>query len=85
MCTFSDIASNMERGVANSESLNGANSKTHYGLTNSPSSKSADVIAQDLIEQMISAKAEDRPSTACVLKHPFFWSPEKQLLFFQVC
>uniref|UniRef100_A0A4W6FYV4 Serine/threonine-protein kinase/endoribonuclease IRE1 n=1 Tax=Lates calcarifer TaxID=8187 RepID=A0A4W6FYV4_LATCA len=42
-----------------------------------------DVIAQDLIEQMISADAESRPSTACVLKHPFFWSPEKQLLFFQ--
>lgn len=42
-----------------------------------------DVIAQDLIEQMISADAELRPSTACVLKHPFFWSPEKQLLFFQ--
>uniref|UniRef100_A0AAQ4Q8F1 non-specific serine/threonine protein kinase n=1 Tax=Gasterosteus aculeatus aculeatus TaxID=481459 RepID=A0AAQ4Q8F1_GASAC len=42
-----------------------------------------DVIARDLIEQMISAEAEARPSTACVLKHPFFWSPEKQLLFFQ--
>uniref|UniRef100_A0A3Q0SE93 Serine/threonine-protein kinase/endoribonuclease IRE1 n=1 Tax=Amphilophus citrinellus TaxID=61819 RepID=A0A3Q0SE93_AMPCI len=42
-----------------------------------------DVIAQDLIAQMISAEAESRPSTACVLKHPFFWSPEKQLLFFQ--
>ncbi|XP_029949645.1 serine/threonine-protein kinase/endoribonuclease IRE1 [Salarias fasciatus] len=42
-----------------------------------------DVIAQDLIEQMISAEAESRPSTACILKHPFFWSPEKQLLFFQ--
>uniref|UniRef100_A0A7N8WQW4 non-specific serine/threonine protein kinase n=1 Tax=Mastacembelus armatus TaxID=205130 RepID=A0A7N8WQW4_9TELE len=41
------------------------------------------VIALDLIEQMISAEAESRPSTACVLKHPFFWSPEKQLLFFQ--
>ncbi|XP_037546235.1 serine/threonine-protein kinase/endoribonuclease IRE1 [Nematolebias whitei] len=42
-----------------------------------------DVIAKDLIEQMISADAKSRPSTACVLKHPFFWSPEKQLLFFQ--
>ncbi|KAE8300404.1 Serine/threonine-protein kinase/endoribonuclease IRE1 [Larimichthys crocea] len=42
-----------------------------------------DVIAQDLIEQMISTEPESRPSTACVLKHPFFWSPEKQLLFFQ--
>ncbi|XP_061575503.1 serine/threonine-protein kinase/endoribonuclease IRE1 isoform X1 [Cololabis saira] len=42
-----------------------------------------DVIARDLIEQMISPEAESRPSTECVLKHPFFWSPEKQLLFFQ--
>ncbi|XP_015232817.1 PREDICTED: serine/threonine-protein kinase/endoribonuclease IRE1-like [Cyprinodon variegatus] len=42
-----------------------------------------DVIAKDLIEQMISSDADSRPSTACVLKHPFFWSPEKQLLFFQ--
>ncbi|XP_054635937.1 serine/threonine-protein kinase/endoribonuclease IRE1 [Dunckerocampus dactyliophorus] len=41
------------------------------------------IIAQDLIEQMVSAEAEARPSTAKVLKHPFFWSPEKQLLFFQ--
>uniref|UniRef100_A0A8D3BZM8 Serine/threonine-protein kinase/endoribonuclease IRE1 n=1 Tax=Scophthalmus maximus TaxID=52904 RepID=A0A8D3BZM8_SCOMX len=42
-----------------------------------------DFIAQDLVEQMISPVAETRPSTACVLKHPFFWSSEKQLLFFQ--
>lgn len=42
-----------------------------------------DVIAKDLIEQMINPEPESRPSTACVLKHPFFWSPEKQLLFFQ--
>ncbi|XP_057699395.1 serine/threonine-protein kinase/endoribonuclease IRE1 isoform X2 [Corythoichthys intestinalis] len=42
-----------------------------------------DIVAQDLIEKMISAKAACRPSCARVLKHPFFWSPEKQLLFFQ--
>ncbi|KAJ8284060.1 hypothetical protein COCON_G00029100 [Conger conger] len=42
-----------------------------------------DVIARDLIEGMISADPQSRPSTACVLKHPFFWSPEKQLQFFQ--
>uniref|UniRef100_A0A3Q3VZK0 Serine/threonine-protein kinase/endoribonuclease IRE1 n=1 Tax=Mola mola TaxID=94237 RepID=A0A3Q3VZK0_MOLML len=54
-----------------------------YSLLHFMEGLHADIIAQDLIEQMISAKAEDRPSTACVLKHPFFWSPEKQLLFFQ--
>lgn len=43
-----------------------------------------DIIAQNLIEQMIDAAAETRPSCSCVLKHPFFWSPERQLLFFQV-
>uniref|UniRef100_A0A3Q2Z839 non-specific serine/threonine protein kinase n=1 Tax=Hippocampus comes TaxID=109280 RepID=A0A3Q2Z839_HIPCM len=42
-----------------------------------------DVVAEDLIKQMISADPESRPSSARVLKHPFFWSPEKQLLFFQ--
>ncbi|XP_065110326.1 serine/threonine-protein kinase/endoribonuclease IRE1 isoform X1 [Paramisgurnus dabryanus] len=42
-----------------------------------------DVIGRDLIERMISAEPETRPSAACVLKHPFFWSPEKQLQFFQ--
>ncbi|XP_035260126.1 serine/threonine-protein kinase/endoribonuclease IRE1 [Anguilla anguilla] len=42
-----------------------------------------DVIARDLIESMISEDPQSRPSTACVLKHPFFWSPEKQLQFFQ--
>ncbi|KAJ3605927.1 hypothetical protein NHX12_027970 [Muraenolepis orangiensis] len=42
-----------------------------------------DVIARDLIERMISVAPQSRPSTYCVLKHPFFWSPEKQLLFFQ--
>ncbi|KAL4624470.1 serine/threonine-protein kinase/endoribonuclease IRE2 [Arapaima gigas] len=42
-----------------------------------------DVIARDLIERMISAEPQFRPSTACILKHPFFWSPEKQLQFFQ--
>ncbi|XP_040002422.1 serine/threonine-protein kinase/endoribonuclease IRE1 isoform X3 [Xiphias gladius] len=54
-----------------------------YSLSHFMADIHDDVIAQDLIEQMISAEAESRPSTACVLKHPFFWSPEKQLLFFQ--
>ncbi|XP_030636116.1 serine/threonine-protein kinase/endoribonuclease IRE1, partial [Chanos chanos] len=42
-----------------------------------------DVIGRDLIERMISADPESRPSTASILKHPFFWSREKQLQFFQ--
>ncbi|KAM7394525.1 hypothetical protein PAMP_021322 [Pampus punctatissimus] len=54
-----------------------------YSLAHFMDDMHDDVIAQDLIEQMINAEAESRPSTACVLKHPFFWSPEKQLLFFQ--
>uniref|UniRef100_A0A673M791 Serine/threonine-protein kinase/endoribonuclease IRE1 n=1 Tax=Sinocyclocheilus rhinocerous TaxID=307959 RepID=A0A673M791_9TELE len=42
-----------------------------------------DIHGLDLIERMISAEPETRPSAASVLKHPFFWSPEKQLQFFQ--
>ncbi|XP_033985330.1 serine/threonine-protein kinase/endoribonuclease IRE1 [Trematomus bernacchii] len=54
-----------------------------YSLSHFMEDKHDDVIAHDLIERMICAEAGSRPSTACVLKHPFFWSPEKQLLFFQ--
>ncbi|XP_023670800.2 serine/threonine-protein kinase/endoribonuclease IRE1 isoform X1 [Paramormyrops kingsleyae] len=42
-----------------------------------------DVIARDLVEQMISPEPQSRPSASCILKHPFFWSREKQLQFFQ--
>uniref|UniRef100_A0A8C7Z4L0 non-specific serine/threonine protein kinase n=1 Tax=Oryzias sinensis TaxID=183150 RepID=A0A8C7Z4L0_9TELE len=55
-----------------------------YSLSHFKEESNDDIIARDLIEQMIGANAETRPSTECVLKHPFFWSREKQLLFFQV-
>uniref|UniRef100_A0A8C6VA56 Serine/threonine-protein kinase/endoribonuclease IRE1 n=1 Tax=Naja naja TaxID=35670 RepID=A0A8C6VA56_NAJNA len=42
-----------------------------------------DIVARDLIEQMINMDPQKRPSANCVLKHPFFWSLEKQLQFFQ--
>nr|DBA19328.1 TPA: hypothetical protein GDO54_015184 [Pyxicephalus adspersus] len=42
------------------------------------------VVALDLIERMISSDPQLRPSAPCVLRHPFFWSREKQLQFFQV-
>ncbi|XP_077380691.1 serine/threonine-protein kinase/endoribonuclease IRE1 isoform X1 [Festucalex cinctus] len=54
-----------------------------YSLTQFMDTLHEDVVAEDLIKQMISAEAESRPSSARVLKHPYFWSPEKQLLFFQ--
>ncbi|KAI5090279.1 serine/threonine-protein kinase/endoribonuclease IRE2 isoform X1, partial [Silurus meridionalis] len=54
-----------------------------YSLENFMEDIHEDVIARDLIEMMISADPESRPSTASVLKHPFFWTPEKQLQFFQ--
>lgn len=41
------------------------------------------VVARDLIEKMISNEPQLRPSAPCVLRHPFFWSREKQLQFFQ--
>ncbi|XP_074866994.1 serine/threonine-protein kinase/endoribonuclease IRE2 isoform X5 [Carettochelys insculpta] len=41
------------------------------------------VVARELISMMISNKAQERPSAPRVLMHPFFWSREKQLQFFQ--
>uniref|UniRef100_A0A452UT09 Serine/threonine-protein kinase/endoribonuclease IRE1 n=1 Tax=Ursus maritimus TaxID=29073 RepID=A0A452UT09_URSMA len=45
--------------------------------------KHEDVIARELIEKMIAMDPQKRPSAKHVLKHPFFWSLEKQLQFFQ--
>uniref|UniRef100_A0AAQ4RXK9 non-specific serine/threonine protein kinase n=1 Tax=Gasterosteus aculeatus aculeatus TaxID=481459 RepID=A0AAQ4RXK9_GASAC len=42
-----------------------------------------DIVARDLIEQMVSMEPHRRPSAESVLKHPFFWSLEKELQFFQ--
>ncbi|CAM4424566.1 unnamed protein product [Leuciscus chuanchicus] len=42
-----------------------------------------DIVSRNLIEQMLSNDPEKRPSSERVLKHPFFWSLEKQLHFFQ--
>ncbi|XP_057201931.1 serine/threonine-protein kinase/endoribonuclease IRE1-like isoform X1 [Triplophysa rosa] len=41
------------------------------------------IVARNLIEKMLSMDQEKRPSAERVLKHPFFWSLEKQLQFFQ--
>ncbi|XP_029433055.1 serine/threonine-protein kinase/endoribonuclease IRE2 [Rhinatrema bivittatum] len=41
------------------------------------------VVARDLIEAMISSRSAQRPLARAVLKHPFFWSHQKQLQFFQ--
>lgn len=41
------------------------------------------VVARELISVMISSEAQARPSAPQVLMHPFFWSREKQLQFFQ--
>uniref|UniRef100_A0A8B9FLW6 Serine/threonine-protein kinase/endoribonuclease IRE1 n=1 Tax=Amazona collaria TaxID=241587 RepID=A0A8B9FLW6_9PSIT len=41
------------------------------------------LVARDLIVAMISPEPQHRPSAPVVLVHPFFWSQEKQLQFFQ--
>ncbi|NWJ11629.1 ERN1 endoribonuclease, partial [Crypturellus undulatus] len=41
------------------------------------------VVARELIAAMISSEPQARPSAPAVLLHPFFWSQEKQLQFFQ--
>ncbi|KAH9504016.1 Serine/threonine-protein kinase/endoribonuclease IRE1 [Bulinus truncatus] len=40
-------------------------------------------VARKLIERMISSSPEKRLVAGAVLKHPFFWSKETQLAFFQ--
>lgn len=42
------------------------------------------LVARELIAAMISPEPQRRPSAPMVLAHPFFWSQEKQLQFFQV-
>lgn len=49
-----------------------------------PPSTPDNVIGRELIEAMISSDPRLRPSATQVLLHPFFWSHEKQLQFFQV-
>ncbi|NXL07034.1 ERN1 endoribonuclease, partial [Mesembrinibis cayennensis] len=41
------------------------------------------LVARELIATMISPEPQRRPSAPMVLVHPFFWSQEKQLQFFQ--
>ncbi|NXX81119.1 ERN1 endoribonuclease, partial [Urocolius indicus] len=41
------------------------------------------LVARELIAAMISPEPQQRPSAPMVLAHPFFWSQEKQLQFFQ--
>ncbi|XP_071426961.1 serine/threonine-protein kinase/endoribonuclease IRE2 isoform X2 [Pithys albifrons albifrons] len=41
------------------------------------------LVARELIVAMISPDPQHRPSAPVVLVHPFFWSQEKQLQFFQ--
>ncbi|KAM9372405.1 LOW QUALITY PROTEIN: serine/threonine-protein kinase/endoribonuclease IRE2 [Phaethornis superciliosus] len=43
----------------------------------------SDLVARELIAAMISPEPQHRPSASMVLVHPFFWSQEKQLQFFQ--
>ncbi|XP_070958756.1 serine/threonine-protein kinase/endoribonuclease IRE1-like isoform X2 [Oncorhynchus clarkii lewisi] len=54
-----------------------------YNLNGLQKDKHEDIVATDLIEQMLNMEPQGRPSAESVLKHPFFWSLEKQLMFFQ--
>uniref|UniRef100_A0A668SMB1 non-specific serine/threonine protein kinase n=1 Tax=Oreochromis aureus TaxID=47969 RepID=A0A668SMB1_OREAU len=54
-----------------------------YSLDHLQTDKHGDIVARDLIEQMLSMDPHRRPSAESVLKHPFFWSLEKELQFFQ--
>ncbi|XP_071002051.1 serine/threonine-protein kinase/endoribonuclease IRE1-like [Oncorhynchus clarkii lewisi] len=54
-----------------------------YNLNGLQKDKHEDIVATDLIEQMLNMEPQRRPSAESVLKHPFFWSLEKKLMFFQ--
>uniref|UniRef100_A0A7N6AT70 non-specific serine/threonine protein kinase n=1 Tax=Anabas testudineus TaxID=64144 RepID=A0A7N6AT70_ANATE len=54
-----------------------------YSLDHLQTDKHADIVARDLIEQMLRMEPHSRPSAESILKHPFFWSLEKELQFFQ--
>ncbi|XP_069808178.1 serine/threonine-protein kinase/endoribonuclease IRE1 isoform X2 [Dendropsophus ebraccatus] len=54
-----------------------------YSLDCVSQERHEDLIAHHLIEQMIDKDPQRRPSAPAVLTHPFFWSLEKQLQFFQ--
>ncbi|XP_074603363.1 serine/threonine-protein kinase/endoribonuclease Ire1 [Brevipalpus obovatus] len=41
------------------------------------------ILKTNLIEAMISPKCEERPKIEAVMKHPLFWSPQRQLAFLQ--
>ncbi|XP_077475945.1 serine/threonine-protein kinase/endoribonuclease IRE1 [Stigmatopora argus] len=54
-----------------------------YSLELLETNKHSDIVARDIIEQMLSTEPHLRPTAECVLKHPFFWSLDKELQFFQ--
>ncbi|KAK5914110.1 hypothetical protein CgunFtcFv8_008573 [Champsocephalus gunnari] len=54
-----------------------------YSLDHLLTDKHEDFVARALVEQMMSMEPQRRPSAESVLKHPFFWSLEKELQFFQ--
>ncbi|KAM4632624.1 serine/threonine-protein kinase/endoribonuclease IRE2 [Discoglossus pictus] len=54
-----------------------------YNLPQLQEETHENVVACDLIELMLSSDPQFRPSAQRVLIHPFFWTREKQLQFFQ--
>ncbi|XP_066560366.1 serine/threonine-protein kinase/endoribonuclease IRE1 [Amia ocellicauda] len=54
-----------------------------YSLDRLQPDKHEDLVATDLILRMLSTEPQSRPAAESILKHPFFWSLEKQLQFFQ--
>lgn len=41
------------------------------------------IISRTLIEKMLSSKPTDRPPISAILNHPFYWTHERELGFFQ--
>ncbi|XP_064116017.1 serine/threonine-protein kinase/endoribonuclease IRE1-like isoform X2 [Macrobrachium nipponense] len=41
------------------------------------------IVSKTLIEKMLSSKPSERPPISAILKHPFYWTRERELCFFQ--
>ncbi|OQV13573.1 Serine/threonine-protein kinase/endoribonuclease IRE1 [Hypsibius exemplaris] len=55
----------------------------HTTLTHLKDDQQDDLITRHLITHMIHATPEKRPTSDCVLSHPYFWDHHRQLAFLQ--
>lgn len=55
--------------------------KGRFNLEHLPDEEN--LLKTNIVESMIALKSTERPSIEAILKHPLFWTPARQLAFFQ--